>query len=391
MGVFKSEVIFLYYTFLNVVVPCDIRASGRQSFEELATKYGHPPQEYQVTTEDGYILTLHRFPGSRDIPVLLQHGTLDSSATWILRGNDSLGITLANANYDVWMSNLRGNTYSRKHTYLDPDTDAAFWDIDLDHFGIYDLSAIIDFILQVTGAKKLNAIGHSAGNTVFYVLGSIRPQYNSKINVLIALAPIAYFHSNHKPVAWLSKNAEIINNILLAFNIHELLGETKLQRKLAKLICSQPDIGYEICMNSLLFPLVGFDNEEISPEFNPIIFGHFPAGFPRKTLIHYSQIFQRKSFGPFDYGDDNVKYYNRTRPPSYNLSAVSMRIILIAGQNDKLAPLKNVNRLRKNLPNVVKYIVPSQKRFNHIDFTWGEHTKLILFPIIFDALENNNY
>ena len=35
---------------------------------------------------------------------------------------------LANAGYDIWLGNARGNSYSRAHVKLNPDTDREFWD-----------------------------------------------------------------------------------------------------------------------------------------------------------------------------------------------------------------------------------------------------------------------
>lgn len=51
---------------------------------------------------------------------------------------------------------------------------------------------MIDYILVVTGEKKLQYIGHSQGTTAFFVMSSERPEYNSKIQLMHALAPVAF-------------------------------------------------------------------------------------------------------------------------------------------------------------------------------------------------------
>nr|CAD7603633.1 unnamed protein product [Timema genevievae] len=69
---------------------------------ELIAKKGYPAETHTVTTEDGYILTLHRIPYGKS------------------------AFILADAGYDVWLGNTRGNTYSKKHVSL-KSTDKAYW------------------------------------------------------------------------------------------------------------------------------------------------------------------------------------------------------------------------------------------------------------------------
>lgn len=67
----------------------------------------------------------------------------------MLNGDNSLAYVLANAGYDVWLGNNRGNIYSRKHQTLNPDIDTAkFFDFSFYELGKYDLPANVDYILQ---------------------------------------------------------------------------------------------------------------------------------------------------------------------------------------------------------------------------------------------------
>lgn len=58
--------------------------------------------------------------------------------------------------------------------------------------GVYDLPASIDYILARTRQRDLFYIGHSMGTTMFYVMASVRPEYNAKIRLMISLSPVAY-------------------------------------------------------------------------------------------------------------------------------------------------------------------------------------------------------
>jgi predicted alpha/beta hydrolase len=61
--------------------------------------------------------------------------------------------------------------------------------------GVYDLPAVIDYTLHNTAQKSLYYVGHSMGSTMFYVLMSMKPEYNAKIRHMIALAPVAFLRN----------------------------------------------------------------------------------------------------------------------------------------------------------------------------------------------------
>ncbi|CAI9607675.1 unnamed protein product, partial [Staurois parvus] len=113
--------------------------------------------------------------------VFLQHGLLADASTWVANfKHNSLGFILADAGYDVWMGNSRGNTWSRKHKSLSPK-DREFWAFSYDEMAKKDIPAVIDFILETTGQKQIYYIGHSQGTTIAFIAFSTMPQLAKKI------------------------------------------------------------------------------------------------------------------------------------------------------------------------------------------------------------------
>lgn len=100
------------------------------------------------------------------------------------------------------MGNARGNYYSRKHLSLNPDGifNTRFWEFSWDEIGNVDLPTMIDYALGHSGEPRLHYIGHSQGTTVFFVMGSLRPDYNAKIISMHALAPVAFMANNRNPL-----------------------------------------------------------------------------------------------------------------------------------------------------------------------------------------------
>ncbi|KAL0377303.1 UNVERIFIED_CONTAM: Triacylglycerol lipase 2 [Sesamum radiatum] len=89
---------------------------------------GYKCQEFDVTTDDGYILSVLRIPegragggGANRPPVLLQHGLLVDGMSWLMNPpEESLALILADNGFDVWISSVRGTQFSRRHLTLDP-------------------------------------------------------------------------------------------------------------------------------------------------------------------------------------------------------------------------------------------------------------------------------
>jgi lysosomal acid lipase/cholesteryl ester hydrolase len=390
----RSDTCFVMYLVVLLAIVCvgaqDLSEDGKLNFKEIAVKYGFDCEEHDVVTEDGYVLKMFHVLGDVTRPVLLIHGILDSSDSFMTRGNGSLTARLVREGYDVWVGNKRGNRYSRRHVMLDPDRDKEFWNYSFHENGIYDMPALIDHVLSYTGQSQLTCMGHSQGNTVFYVLGSMRPEYNKKIKLLVALAPVSYLYHLKGLVRLTLHLWPFVSAFLALLGIEEVFGWKSLENTILRCVCVH-EIGYDLCVKRLMMPFAGEDIDELEPEFVKTAVGHYFAGTSRKSGSHLAQCGLKNRFAQMDYGVmRNLELYNSTTPPSYDLRKVTMRVALVAGANDEMSPLKDVRTLRRRLPNVVDYKVLEHRKMNHIDFVWGRNMDKYLYPHIVSLLRTYN-
>ncbi|XP_066601271.1 lipase 3-like [Prorops nasuta] len=367
---------------------------------DLVRKYGYTLEVHEVTTEDGYNLQLHRIPygrrnsydvlGSRSIsgsrhPILLQHGLAGSSADWVLMGpGRSLAYLLADQGYDVWLGNNRGNIYSANHSHL-ATTDRAFWNFSFHELGVYDLPAMIEYILEETGREKIIYTGHSQGATQFYVMCSEIPDYNSKITLMIGLAPAAFTGNIRGPVTTLAKLTYFGVWVGETFGYPEFGKRSAWGKIVSNLFCQSAAPTQFVCSN-ILFSIAGFSHDELDRDNLTVIIGHVPAGASWKQLVHFGQGYINPDhFRQFDYGQPrrNLKAYNSFIPPEYQLNKIVAPVALFSSENDPLATTKDVEILKSKLANVIlDYQVPT-KTFNHYDFLWGKtSTEMVFVPML---------
>lgn len=242
-------------------------------------KYGYPAEEHTITTSDGYILELHRCPGSPLSPpapgkpvAFIMHGMLSSSADFVLMGpQTSLAYMLADEGYDVWMGNARGNRYSRRHTRLNVEW-PTYWQFTWHEVGTTDVPASIDYVLRETGQEKLHYIGHSQGTTVFWVMGSERPEYMNKITSMHALAPAAYMHHTRSPyVIGLATWLYSTQFALLMMGVHYFSPTDEMNKIGGYDRCRDGAPSQDMCANEI-FLLAGYNSDEMNMVSTDIYF-----------------------------------------------------------------------------------------------------------------------
>lgn len=125
---------------------------------------------------------------------MLQHGLLDCSFSWFINLPDqALPYILADAGYDVWVTNNRGNKYSRKHTSFTPKYNSSdYWTFSWDEMAKYDVPGNVNFIKNVTGADSIHYVGHSQGTTQWFAHMSSFPQDKGMFKSFVGLGPVMY-------------------------------------------------------------------------------------------------------------------------------------------------------------------------------------------------------
>uniref|UniRef100_A0A8C8BQA0 AB hydrolase-1 domain-containing protein n=1 Tax=Otus sunia TaxID=257818 RepID=A0A8C8BQA0_9STRI len=297
-------------------------------------------------TDDGYYLTMQRIPHvvREDNPpllfsapkpaVLLQHGLVLEGSNWVTNlPNSSLGFILADAGYDVWIGNSRGNSWSRKHKEFEFH-DQEYSAYSFHEMAMYDLPAMINYILQKTGQEQLFYVAYSQGTTTGFIAFSSIPELDRKIKMFFALAPVTTSSNMKSP-------------LVRVFDLPE--GMIK--------VCP--------CHISLC----------------DVYLSHYPDSTSIKNILHWRQVIS-PAFLP-----QVTLFVFQTTPPFYELENMKAPVAAWYGGRDWLSVPEDVNITLPRITNVVhkKYI----PEFVHFDFLWSVQAYEQVYKEIVELMEKN--
>jgi lysosomal acid lipase/cholesteryl ester hydrolase len=363
----------------------------------------YPAESHFVSTPDGYILGLHRIPsekrvsldGADDVSssspprgvVLIVHGFMQSSESFVVRreSTNSLPLVLADAGYDVWLGNNRGNKYSCKHASRKPANE-DFWDFSLDEMIRYDMPSMIEYVLSQSGAESLTLIGFSQGTAQGFACMSSNPILAKKVNLFIALAPVSVVRGFSNPVVDNLARARP-DFIFLLFGKRSILPSTLFWRK----VLSRNVFVHTIDMAvSFLF---GWTAHCIDPAEKALLYSHIYSFSSVKTVVHWFQIIQGSKFQMFDdcMAAANIfnpydRYTTKTLP-TYNTEQLRCPIACFYGGRDNLP---NTKAVLASLPKDKIALLHKEDDYEHLDFMWAKDTGHKIYPKILGLLKKYN-
>ncbi|CAG8557611.1 12684_t:CDS:10, partial [Cetraspora pellucida] len=312
--------------------------------------------------------------------VLFYHGLMTCSEIWVCNYEykNRLGCLLADAGYDVWFGNSRGNKYSMKHLKYNP-SGRKFWDFSMDEFALYDLPDTINYILEMTGAPSLSYIGFSQGTAQCFAALSINPKINSKINLFIALAPATSPKGLNNSIvnAFIKTSPDII---YLFFGRRAMLTMALFWQRVLS-----PPIFTKIVDFALKF-LFGWNCENISEIQKAIGYYHLYSCSSVKSVVHWFQIVRTHNFQMYD----ELPTYSFTTSfgkscQRFPTQQITTPIAIFYGGCDSLL---DITMLLEQIPKPV--LVREIPEYEHLDFIWASDISHKVFPVIFYLLRKYN-
>ena len=379
--------------FLLLIIYLLFSSVKSEDYKSYIAKLNLNLEEIQVVTEDRYVNTIWALT-SKDAfnrngkSIIVQHGLLDSSFTWLILEDKSITKLLCEEGYKVYLPNMRGNQFSKSHLDYDTSLNSRYWDFSFDEMAQYDLPSIINLIKKRDGVEKIDYMGHSQGTLIFFLAYMNNPDFMEKnINKFIAVGTVPNVN-----------NAEhFLLELAVKLNIDDLVPvknfmtfPTELGQVLVP-FCSGK--AKNLCHTIMRMCFGGFEDtgRVVYDRLGKNIFMHMPGGTSLQNMKHWLQAFDKKKMTKYDYESivENLIHYGSVTPPIYELSKMKnykiKSLIAVSDADPFCNPLDTLEFLLKIDDQSVIEIL-SLKDYNHIDYLWADSAYEDIYPKVLDFL-----
>ncbi|KAH6924754.1 hypothetical protein HPB50_023789 [Hyalomma asiaticum] len=256
---------------------------------------------------------------------------------------------------------------------------------------------------------NISLVVWSQGFTEILVLLSTRPEYNAKVNLVAAYAPVGNISHIETPLTLLGPVAEIVASVFHHFTRGALLTASETTQFLITQVCNN------VFRGACFLPVnvaVGASREQLNKTRIPVYLAHMPSGTSIRNIIHYTQVslytqccivylvsayiffqmYRSQNFIMYNYGfEENLIRYNQPEPYEYPLEHVFAPIALFTGASDRFANPVDVQDLRSRIRDsiVFDYEVP-QETFSHLDFVVGYDAAVLLHEPMISLVQGWN-
>jgi len=349
-------------------------------YKTFMQNHGYKLEVYEVTTSDGYILSLwHLVPKTTTTKVAyFQHGLADTAWCFFQLDSKSIPFLLMKEGYDVWLGNSRGNNFSLKHKTKDPKKkNSGFFEFTIDDYVKYDLPATIKFIKSKTGGKKMSYIAHSQGSTIFFMLYMSNPSFvESSFDRFVSLGTVPNIaYATFKPIDLLDK----IYGILKVLKpVQQMLNLSDKQRLFVSNFCKTMPF---VCQGffetgSCIKPTGRVNYKKI---YNFLYY--YPGGASKLSLLQWSQIHKEKKLVYY-----NPNYTKDKKAKAYNVNALrkwKIKALVARTDSDTFSSYQDVTQLYNLVQDKSYMKILDIKKYGHLDVLAADSAyNDIVLPIV---------
>lgn len=314
--------------------------------------------------------------GGRRPPMLALHGCMLSSEIWVCqrKAKKNLVLRLVEEGYDVWLANRRGTPYSQKHLTHKPYQD-SFWNFSLDETILHDIPALVEYIISVTGEKRVALLGFSQGSAEVFGSLAFSRRLRRHVSCVVALSATAKPPTPRNPLiqSMVHWTPELL---FLLFGRKSMLKSVYFWQS----VLSPTAMAW--LMDASMYHLFGWTNKNIRAQDKPLMYRHLFSLASVKQVAHWFQIMRA---GRFQMYDDMSHTPSHQNVPSYPLGNINVPMLLFIGEGDCLA---DSAFLKANLDLDMAEIHVCE-RYEHIDSIWAHDADRRIHPRVLEFLESH--